>query len=782
MTATISIVISTSSSGSAIKDAKQDVQGLGDAASKSSGGFNVLKEVATGALRFVGEAAVQAAAGLGQFIKDSITGAGDFESGMNRFAAAAGDSLSAAGLEAEDFKQIFLDIGKELPVSTADVQEAAITLVKGGLDPAILAAGGLTDAIQFAAAAEMDLADAAELSIKQLGTFGPVTGTAAEQTAFLAEAQDLLVKAAGASTLDVDRLGDAMLTAAGAAKGAGLEYEDFVTTMGLISPSFGSAAEAGTSFKNLLARMIPSTESAKDKMIELGLATADGTSLFYDASGQFIGMRDAAELLQNAFVGLSDAERTDALNTIFGNDAKGAAIALIDAGSEQYDIFAGKMDAASGVMATAAAKQEGFNTALDNLKGSIEVVQLTIGGALLPILTDLLDNVITPGVNTVMDLVQAVLGSDEAFNKLAPDLQAAITVINAVTQGFGEGGLLGALNALIPGITNTGSSFSAMTSTAQAVFDALLSTGQMVFGTLETYIPAVMAAIQMYIQSYLDQIMAFWDAHGSEVMAFVQTTWTTVSTIINTALELVLSIVTGALALIAGFINDHGTEIQLILTGAWETISNVISGVLAVIKGLLQAALAVMQGDWQGAWEAIQGASETFVSSIASAIKGFLDMIAGFFGTSLQGIVDLWASNIGQLITIVTTTDWASVGSSIIDGIASGISSAAQSLANAAAQAARDALDAAKSALGISSPSQVFAMEVGKPMAEGMALGLASGAPMVAGAAGYAASAGVAGAQTYNQQRSLTYAPTINNYGQASDGLDYQMARSLAGV
>jgi TP901 family phage tail tape measure protein len=90
-----------------------------------------------------------------------------------------------------------------------------------------------------------------------LGTLGPAMGTAAEQTAFLASTNDLLVKAAGASTLDVDKLGSAMLAAGGQAKAAGVGTEDFITTMGLISPSFDSAATAGTSYKNFLARISP---------------------------------------------------------------------------------------------------------------------------------------------------------------------------------------------------------------------------------------------------------------------------------------------------------------------------------------------------------------------------------------------------------------------------------------------------------------------------------------------------------------------------------------------
>jgi phage-related protein len=65
-----------------------------------------------------------------------------------------------------------------------------------------------------------------------------------------------------------------------------------------------------------------------------------------------------------------------------------------------------------------------------------------------------------------------------------------------------------------------------------------------------------------------------------------------------------------------------------------------------------------------------------------------------------------------------------SAGKSIIDGLASGIRSAAGRAADAAASAAKAALAAAKRALGISSPSKVFAEQVGKPIAQGIGVGM----------------------------------------------------------
>lgn len=387
---------------------------------KAADGVSARGSAMQGVFQGVGMAAVDMAAQAGgalvSFVGDSISAAGDFESGMNLFAAAAGDMGQE---QIGEFKDLFLSLGKELPVSTQEVQDAAIALVRGGIDPAVVEAGALRDSLLFAAAAGMDLEKAAELTVKQLGTFVPVGASVEEQTRFMAESQELLVKAANASTLDVEALGDAMLQAGGQAQAAGLDYDDFVTTMGLISPAFGSAAEAGTSFKNFLVRLQPSTKPAADAMAELGLLTEDGASKFYDANGQFIGMEKSSQLLQESLAGLSDAQRVSALQTIFGNDAMGAANALANGGAEAYQAFAEKMADANGVQEQAAATQQGFNFQMENLMGSLEALQITIGSAVLPVLTAFISEGVTPAVNAITAFTEQVAGADDPLQAVA---------------------------------------------------------------------------------------------------------------------------------------------------------------------------------------------------------------------------------------------------------------------------------------------------------------------------------------------------------------------------
>lgn len=440
-----------------------DAQKADSAIQKMAGGMesagkevNSFSQVTTGALRKIGELAVDAALQAGQaivgFVGESISAAGDYEAGMNRFAAVTGSALAESGQSLQDFSNLFLKMGAETQFSASQAQDAAINLAKGGLDPAAIAAGGLKAAMDLAAAGELDLAQAAEITAKQYGVWVSAAASAAEKAQFLAQSADLLSQAANASTVGVADLAMGMANVGGVAKVAGLSFQETVQTMALIAPGFSSAADAGTSFKTFLSRLIPSTDSAAAAMQRLGLLTADGSSKFYDSQGAFIGMDKAAQLLQGSLEGLSEAERITALQTIFGADAIRAATAIAEAGSAGFQQMGVSMAAAGTAAEQAAARNKGFNFAVESLLGSLDTLKIVLGSALLPALTNIINGGLIPVVNAAtalagnLDQVGSTIMS-VAVPALAGLTAAAIAygVVNASTLIPQAGVLIGLL-------------------------------------------------------------------------------------------------------------------------------------------------------------------------------------------------------------------------------------------------------------------------------------------------------------------------------------------------
>ena len=87
-------------------------------------------------------------------------------------------------------------------------------------------------------------------------------------------------------------------------------------------------------------------------------------------------------------------------------------------------------------------------------------------------------------------------------------------------------------------------------------------------------------------------------------------------------------------------------------------------------------------------------------------------------------VVSAVVTLIKNIVSGFGSYDWGSIGHNIIQGIANGIRNAVGVIVDAARNAAESAFNAAKSFLGIESPSKLMRDQVGKYISLGMAAGI----------------------------------------------------------
>ena len=416
-----------------------------------------------------------------------------------------------------------------------------------------------------------------------------------------------------------------------------------------------------------------------------------------------------------------------------------AAAALANNGAAGYDNMTAALDKANGVMDNAALKQQGLNTATENFHGSIEALQITLGTALLPIITDLMNNVLAPAVNTMTNLAGAVLGDQTAFDALSPSLQSTATTIQGFIAGVGDLiaqnqplismlqanliPILGALGAVIVGtvIVALGSLLAPFAGVAAAIAAAIaigviLYTGwQANFMGIQTVVTSVITAVQTVITSIMSAVAAFWATNGDQIMASVMAVWPPIQAIITGIITIVAGIIGAQLTAMAGFWQAHGTTIMTLVGAVFNTILGIIQTVLNLVAGIVTAITQAMTGDWSAAGATLVSTTNHFWGDIAGVFRNAVSAMA----SAAQLIVE---SIIGVFNGLIRSAP--SIGHDIISGIKGGIEAAASSLAHAAAAAAKSALDAAKSALGINSPSKAFQVEVGHPSVMGIIKGM----------------------------------------------------------
>jgi TP901 family phage tail tape measure protein len=672
-----------------------NVRGVGDAADAQRGAFGGLEQVAVGALRQIGAAAVNlAAAGiaaLGDQLRTSVDVAANFESALYKFQAVAGDSLTKAGLSFDDVKQKALALGASTQFSAQQALDAMTELMKGGVNVKDVM-GGATDAtLSLAAAAQLDLANAATIVAKQLGVWGE-TGVTAANVA------DLLASAANASTVDVEELALGLANVGGSAKVAGLSFEETVQTMALIAPSFSSASDAGTSMKTFLQRLIPTTKDATQMMIELGLATKDGSSKFFDAKGKFIGMEAAARLLHDATKNLSEEQKFLALNTIFGSDAIRAAAAIANAGASGYNEMGQAMKDAGGAAQAAAIMQQGYKFTLDQFNAAVETLQITVGSALLPYLTQLVAAA-AEGVNTFTGWASSILSASDPLEALAKQ----IGLVGVTTKGVRQM------------ITDAAKVIFAAWNALSA---ALAPSTQTAWSAIQSAVQTALAAVRQAVQFATALVVQIWNAHGADILAFAQKTWEGIMSVVTAAAKFIQAAIEALVKAAQWIWANFGNEITTVAQFAWNQIKVFTETALSVLRGLFEAGTAVLRGDWGAAWEAIKGVAEALWNGIKASAENLMNALSSLFQTLYPRLEAAFQQALSGA---------ASLGAALIDGIRDGVINAARGLADAVARAARDALDSARAALGIRSPSRVAAKEVGVPLAEGILRGLTEG-------------------------------------------------------
>ena len=688
------------------------VSGIESGAGKAGTSSKGMGEVITGALRAVGAMAVTALAeagkALAQFGLDSIGAASDFEASMLRLKSVAGGEIGEAGLSLDDFRDKALQLGKDTKYSAGEAQEAMINLAKGGV-PVKDVLGEASDAVlNLASAGEVELGPAAEIVAKQLGVWSSEGVTATQ-------AADRLAQAANASTVDVDDLALGMANVGGVAKVAGVSFDDTVKTMALISPGFSSAADAGTSYKTFLNNLVPTTKKAKEMSQELGLTYFDTAkasetlkaagidaskmtegqmvgaldkmskklgftkketeafigsfekSKFYDAAGNFIGMSDAAQVLNDATKDLTVEQKALALETIFGADAQRAAAAIAEAGAGGFDKVTGAMSRAGTAAEQAAAKNQGFKFAQEQLSGSIETLQIIIGGMLLPILTQLFNDYLTPGVNTVMAFAEA-LGA-------APDkigfIQAAVSTLIPSMDGFGA-----------------------------------------IFQTVQGIVATAMPLISSIVASVLSFVSSLWTTHGADIMAAATTAWNSIKEIVNSVIGIVGAIVTAGLAFVNNYITVHMDEAKAIFATVWAAIKIVVQTAMTLIQGILKSILLLIQGDTKGAletmkttfttiWENIKTTVTTLIGQVKDVVQRKMDETKKQIDTVLDTIKTLFTTAWNAIVTGITNKvqEARNAAGALVDGIKSAIDSKVGAIKEALLGPIQAAVDGIRTAI-----------------------------------------------------------------------------------
>lgn len=350
-----------------------------------------LRSAGRGAL-FFGAAAL---AGFGYV----VNAAADFEKEMDFVRVIT----QATTEDMERLQQAAIDLGKQGPFGPREVANSFVELAKAGIDVEDILAGVGEASVQLAAAGDLGLTRASEILVNSLRTFGLGGGDAVRVA-------DLIAGAANASTIEVEDFAFSLKFAGSVADAAGIPIEELATAIAILGDRGIKGSTAGTSLRRILLNLNPASEKAATVMEELGIITEDAGNAFFDAEGNAKSLRDIFEILNDATEDLTQEEKIDKLNDIFGARAVASALILLKQGADGWDDYVEAIDRTTAAE-VAEARLDNLAGAITRLKAAIEATFIETGTPFQAFLTDL--------VNLARDLVLW-------WGRLPPELQSFI--------------------------------------------------------------------------------------------------------------------------------------------------------------------------------------------------------------------------------------------------------------------------------------------------------------------------------------------------------------------
>ena len=546
----------------------------------------------------------QAATGkLTELAKTSVGVGMSFQSSMSQVAATMGVGV--------DQIQSLTDKAKEMGSTTAftatQAADALNYLALAGYD-ANKAAEVLPSVLTLAAAGGMDLAYASDLVTDAMASLNL---EANKQN--VDEFGNKLAKAASKANANVSQLGEAILTVGGTAANLKGGTTELTTALGLLANVGIKGAEGGTHLRNIILSLQSPTDDATKLMEQLGLQV-------YDAQGNMRGLNDILTDLNSSLAGLTQGQKDSVINALFNKTDLAAVNGLLAAQGEQWESLAQQIDAAGEAAGDSGAMAQMAETQLDNLQGSVTIMQSALEGLQLGI-----------------------------YEYLEPGLKEAANwgteCLNTLTKALSEGGPAAMLDA------------------ASGILENLTAGVVQKIPGLASAATQVITKLVQYLADHQDEI---FDA-GIQLL----------EQLIIGITDNLPQLITAAAELIAKFSAALISHLPDLLNCGAALLTTLVEGILRSIENLGEAALACiakLTGVWDGSMDEWGHIGENIVNGLLNGITGMWDTLV----STVKGKVNGMVSTVKNVLGIHSPSKvFTEIGENVTQGLVNGINTGA---------------------------------------------------------------------------------------------------------
>lgn len=600
----------------------------------------------------------------------------DFDSSMSNVSAISG----ATGKDLEALRSKAREMGAQTKFSASESANAMSYMAMAGWKTSDML-DGIAGVMNLASASGEDLAKTSDILTDGLTAFG----LSAKDSGRMA---DVMASASSNANTNVSLLGESYKYCASTAGAMGYSLEDITESLGLMANAGVKGSQAGTSLKTAMINLAKPTNAMQQAMDKYGISITN-------SDGSMKSWNQVVDNLRSSLGGLSEAEKTSAVATIFGKEATAGMLSVINAGPKDVEKLNTAINNSTGCAKEMAdTMNDNLSGQLTILKSQLEELAISFGEMLMPM---------------IRGVVSAIQGFVDKLNSMNSTQRTIILVILAVVASIGPlliaiGKVLTAIGTVMTLAPMIVTAVNGIIAGARALWAVLMANpiilivaliASLVAGLIYAYnhcekfreiVNNAFNAVKEVVSNVVSALVTFF----TETIPNAFTTLkSNVSSILNSIKTVFVTIWDGIKTVVSTAVNAIKTILMVGFAIIMNILVPIINGYLTLFKTVFNAIKSVVTTVWNAikratttAWNGIKNAITLIVNGIKTTITTVFNAIKSVV-TKVSNAIKSVITTAWNGIKSVTSTVWNAIKTAVstpINAVKSTVSSVVKSI------------------------------------------------------------------------------------------------------
>lgn len=480
---------------------------------------------------------------------------------------------------------------------------------------------------------------------------------------------DLLARTVTGSNTSVEELGESFKycsTIAGALK---YEAKDVSLAIGLMADSNIKGSQAGTALRSMMSRLAADTNDARKTLEAMGVQVVN-------EDGSMRALGEVINDIRPAFSKLSTSQKAANAEIIAGRTGMAGLLAIANSSPQTFDKVTAALDN------TAVTAESMANTMLDNFEGA----QTKLKSSLEGFQTTLFQNISEPLQQVTLDATGSLNNLNTAFKEGG---------INGLSDQLGVelSNWMNKITEFLPSIAEQGTQI--ILKLLSGIQSQMPAMGPCIGQVITTFTSGLLDMLPQILQIGIDLIVQLALGIAKSLPELIPKAVECIMTLVETLLDHIDEVIDAALKIIIALADGLIKALPNLIEKLPVIIEKLVFRLIELAPQLASAALQIMIKLALGLIEYIPEMISRIPKIITSLVNGFKDH---------------WEK-------------MKNIGMDLLKGVWEGISSWASNLKKKVSDLCGNIVGWFKNALGIHSPSTVFADAIGKNIGKGIEVG-----------------------------------------------------------